>query len=189
MTNNLPTTITWLRIALIPLFVVAFYLPVSWSGPAASVIFSLAGITDWLDGYLARRLGQTSAFGAFLDPVADKLMVITALFLLTGKDGREVVAIAAAVIVGREIAVSALREWMAELGQRHHVAVSNVGKYKTTFQIIALILMLWEQPLFGIQATYDIGYFCLLFAAGLTLWSMAIYLRNAWPVLKNSDTG
>jgi CDP-diacylglycerol--glycerol-3-phosphate 3-phosphatidyltransferase len=189
-TLNLPNLLTWIRIILIPLIVLAFYLPhywdaipASWAGPTASIIFALAGITDWLDGYLARRLNQTSAFGAFLDPVADKLMISTALVLLVSHHPGYAVALPAAVIIGREIAVSALREWMSELGRRHHVSVSGIGKYKTTAQITALIMMLWEHPLLFVPM-YEIGYGFLLAAAVLTLWSMWKYLVAAWPHLK-----
>jgi CDP-diacylglycerol--glycerol-3-phosphate 3-phosphatidyltransferase/cardiolipin synthase len=179
---NLPNTLTWIRIALIPLFVIVFYLPVPWARPASAIIFSLAGITDWLDGYYARKLGLTSSFGAFLDPVADKLMVAVALVLLVQQDTRITVTLAAAVIIGREITISALREWMAELGRRSHVAVSQIGKYKTIAQITALIMMLYHEDLFFIPM-YEAGYVFLLLAAVLTLWSMARYLVAAWPVL------
>jgi CDP-diacylglycerol--glycerol-3-phosphate 3-phosphatidyltransferase/cardiolipin synthase len=179
---NLPNTLTWIRIALIPMFVIVFYLPVPWARPASAIIFSLAGITDWLDGYYARKLGLTSSFGAFLDPVADKLMVAVALVLLVQQDTRITVTLAAAVIIGREITISALREWMAELGRRSHVAVSQIGKYKTIAQITALIMMLYHEDLFFIPM-YETGYVFLLLAAILTLWSMARYLAAAWPVL------
>jgi CDP-diacylglycerol---glycerol-3-phosphate 3-phosphatidyltransferase len=189
---NVPNTLTWIRIILIPLIVLAFYLPhywealpSMWAGPAAAIIFSLAGITDWLDGYFARKLNQTSAFGAFLDPVADKLMISTALVLLVSRHPGFVVALPAAVIIGREIAVSALREWMSELGRRHQVKVSGIGKYKTAAQITALIMMLWEHKLWLIPM-YEVGYGFLLAAALLTLWSMWKYLRAAWPHLRDS---
>lgn len=187
---NIPNTLTWIRIVLIPLIVLAFYLPhywdalpAVWAGPSAAIIFSLAGITDWLDGYFARKLNQSSAFGAFLDPVADKLMISTALVLLVSRHPGFIVAIPAAVIIGREIAVSALREWMSELGGRHHVSVSGIGKYKTTAQITALIMMLWQHDLWLIPM-YKIGYAFLLAAAFLTLWSMWKYLIAAWPHLR-----
>lgn len=182
-TLNLPNTLTWIRISLITLIVLVFYLPYAWSGPVAAIIFSLAGITDWLDGYFARRLNQASAFGAFLDPVADKLMVSTALVLLVSKHPGYVVALPAAIIIGREIAVSALREWMSELGGRKHVSVSGIGKYKTTAQITALIMMLWGHKLWFIPM-FEIGYGFLLAAAALTLWSMFKYLAAAWPHLR-----
>ncbi len=187
---TLPTLVTWLRIALIPLFVVVFYWPHPWAHPAAAIVFSLAGITDWLDGYLARKLDMTTAFGAFLDPVADKLMVTTALVLIVQDAAVHrapwlsiSVAVGAAVIIGREITISALREWMAELGARGRVAVSKVGKFKTIFQIIALILMLFEYPLLGLPS-YPIGLACFFLAATLTLWSMYVYLHSALPVLR-----
>jgi CDP-diacylglycerol--glycerol-3-phosphate 3-phosphatidyltransferase len=178
MILNIPTLITWLRIALIPLIVVVFYLPVSWAGPASAGIFALAGITDWLDGYLARKLGQTSRFGAFLDPVADKLMVAAALVLLVDQMGGVLLAAAAIVIIGREIAISALREWMAEIGQRGRVAVSNLGKLKTTAQMVAIFLLLYHQPLFGVPVV-GVGLILLYVAAALTLWSMIQYLMGA----------
>lgn len=183
---NVPTSITWLRIALIPLFVVVFFAPSLWAGPAAAGIFALAGITDWLDGYLARRMGLMSPFGEFLDPVADKLMVSTALVLLVAAETgpyKLPLALSAAIIIGREITVSALREWMAKIGEHGRVKVSWVGKSKTTFQIVAIILLLYGLPVRGFP-TYDAGMGLLVFAAGLTLWSMYRYIRGAWPVLK-----
>jgi CDP-diacylglycerol--glycerol-3-phosphate 3-phosphatidyltransferase len=179
---NIATALTWLRIAAIPAVVVVFYMPGEWSRPAACAIFTVACITDLLDGYLARRLGQTSKFGAFLDPVADKLMVAVALVLIVQSDpGRRVlVALVAAIIIGREIAVSALREWMAELGTRSRVAVSGIGKAKTTMQMIGLGCMLFTRDLVGIPE-YDIGFALLIVAAGITLWSMVGYIKAAWP--------
>jgi CDP-diacylglycerol--glycerol-3-phosphate 3-phosphatidyltransferase len=189
MTYNLPNLLTLLRIALIPVFVVVFYLPVSWSHVVAAGIFMLAGATDWLDGYLARRLGQTSAFGAFLDPVADKLMVAVALVMLVDVNptpfSGALMAMPAAVIVGREIVISALREWMAELGERAQVAVSVIGKIKTSAQMLALLLLLYRDPI-GALLTAETGFVLLYVAAGLTLWSMFIYLRAAWPTITNS---
>lgn len=182
---NIPTLITLLRIGLIPVFVIAFYLPVTWANEAASLIFVLAAVTDWLDGYLARRLNQMSGFGAFLDPVADKLMVAVALVLLVQVDPTPWLAIPAAVIIGREIAVSALREWMAELGTRARVAVSIVAKYKTTVQMLSLIMLLYRDPIAGISAR-EAGFVLLYAAAGLTLWSGMMYLRAAWPSLMSS---
>src|SRR5262249_14086213 len=153
---NLPNTLTWLRIAAIPLIVLLFYMPFPWADPAAGLVFAAAGITDSLDGYLARRLGQTSRLGAFLDPVADKLVVATALVLLVSRDHRPAIVIAAAVIIGREITISALREWMAEIGQRRKVAVSQLGKYKTILQIVGLSMMLFRWDLLGIPI-YKLG--------------------------------
>jgi len=187
--------LTIARIVMIPLVVVLFYLPYSWSNPAAAIVFILAAITDSLDGYLARRLGQTSKLGAFLDPVADKLMVAVALVLLVSHDptkdrllwfdSRIIVAVTAAVIVGREITISALREWMAELGARGKVAVSSMGKLKTGFQMTGLSMMLFRENLFGLPI-YELGLYCLILAAVLTLWSMVVYLRAAWPDLRGS---
>ncbi len=189
--NNIAILLTWFRIAAIPLVVLVFYLPLlyqpaPWIRPAAAVIFTLAAITDWLDGYLARRLNQTSQFGAFLDPVADKLMVTTALVILVQADPQAHMAITAAIIIGRELTISALREWMAELGRRHHVAVSGSGKLKTIMQMVGLCAMLWQHPVWGIPV-YDIGKGLLLIAAVLTLWSMVIYIRAAWPHIRDSD--
>jgi CDP-diacylglycerol---glycerol-3-phosphate 3-phosphatidyltransferase len=183
---NIPIILTLIRIGLIPIFVLAYYLPVTWANVATTAIFIFAGVTDWFDGYLARRLNQTSAFGAFLDPVADKLMVAVALILLMQTHPNAMMAIPAAVIIGREIAVSALREWMAELGERARVAVSFLGKYKTAVQIVALILLLYHEPFFGLD-TPVIGFVLLYVAAGLTLWSMFSYLRAAWMVLLTKD--
>ena len=186
MRLNIPNLLSLLRIALIPVFVLVFYLPHGWVHTATAAIFGLAAITDWLDGYLARRLGQMSAFGAFLDPVADKLMIAVALVLLvdvnpTGLHGG-ILAVPAAIIIGREIAISALREWMAEIGERAQVAVSIIGKIKTTAQMIAILLLLYRQPV-GDIPTLTLGLIALYVAAILTLWSMFIYVRAAWPVL------
>lgn len=190
---TIPNILTWIRIAAIPLIVLLFYAPFRWADPAAGLLFAAAGITDSLDGYLARRLNQTSRLGAFLDPVADKLVVAVALVLLLSKDvmpvfgltaerTRTLVALTAIVIIGREIAISALREWMAELGQRGKVAVSALGKYKTILQIIGLSLMLFRWELFGLP-TFTIGAVLTVAAAVLTLISMLSYLRAAWPEL------
>jgi CDP-diacylglycerol--glycerol-3-phosphate 3-phosphatidyltransferase len=180
---NVPNTLTWIRIAAIPLIVVFFYAPYTWADPAAGLLFAAAGITDSLDGYFARRLGQTSRLGAFLDPVADKLIVAVVLVLLVSKDPRPLIVLTAAVTIGREIAVSALREWMAEIGQRRKVAVSQLGKYKTTLQIIGLSMMLYRRDLFDLQ-TYLAGVVFTVVAAILTLSSMVAYLRVAWPELR-----
>jgi CDP-diacylglycerol--glycerol-3-phosphate 3-phosphatidyltransferase len=183
---NLPNTLTWLRILMIPGIVVLFYLPYWWAHPAAGVGFALAGITDTLDGYFARKLGQTSRLGAFLDPVADKLIVAAALVLIVSRDPQWYLVIAAIVIIGREIAVSALREWMAEIGARGRIKVSVLGKYKTIMQIIGLSLLLYRRDLFGIPI-YALGLVLTAVAAVLTLWSMILYLRLAWPELRNSS--
>jgi CDP-diacylglycerol--glycerol-3-phosphate 3-phosphatidyltransferase/cardiolipin synthase len=179
---NAPNSLTFLRIVLIPVFVGIFYLQVPWARPVCAAVFGLAALTDWFDGYLARRLGQTSPLGAFLDPVADKLMVAVALVLLVQADPRAVLALPAAVIIGREITVSALREWMAELGARARVAVSTAGKFKTTAQMVAILLLILDDSLWGLPV-YDIGLVLLYIAALLTLWSMLLYLRAAWPSL------
>ncbi len=184
MMLNLPNILTLLRIALIPVLVAVFYVPAEWSPPATAAIFGLAGITDWLDGYLARRLGQMSAFGAFLDPVADKLMVGVALVLLVEANPTPALAIPAAIIIGREIAISALREWMAELGNRARVAVSFVGKLKTTAQMLAIGFLLYRHPV-GSIPILEIGFGLLYVAAVLTLWSGGHYLKAAWKVLAN----
>jgi CDP-diacylglycerol--glycerol-3-phosphate 3-phosphatidyltransferase len=183
MAMNVPNTLTWTRIAAIPLIVLLFYMPYPWADPAAGLLFAAAGITDSLDGYFARRLNQISRLGAFLDPVADKLIVAVALVLLVSRDPRALIVLTAAVIIGREITISALREWMAEMGQRRKVAVSLLGKYKTTLQIIGLSLMLYRQPLMGLPI-YRLGVIATEIAAALTLVSMGAYLRAAWPELK-----
>ncbi len=180
---NLPNLLTVLRIVLIPVFVVLFYLPVGWSREAATVVFVLAAVTDWLDGYLARRMQLVSALGAFLDPVADKLMVATALVLLVQADPRISLAVAAAVIIGREIAISALREWMAEIGSRTKVAVSEIGKFKTAAQMAAITLLIYRDDLWSIPI-YTVGMVLMFVAVVLTLWSMTMYLRAAWPSLR-----
>jgi CDP-diacylglycerol--glycerol-3-phosphate 3-phosphatidyltransferase len=175
---SLPNLLTFARIAMIPLLVVLFYLPVPWAGPASAVVFGLAGVTDWLDGYLARRLDQESPFGAFLDPVADKLMVAAALVMLVDRYDSLWLTLSAVIIIGREITISALREWMAHIGERGKVAVSYVGKVKTTAQIVALLFLLYGQPLLGLPI-FEIGLIALYVAAVLTLWSMISYLRAA----------
>ncbi|MEZ5499732.1 MAG: CDP-diacylglycerol--glycerol-3-phosphate 3-phosphatidyltransferase [Steroidobacteraceae bacterium] len=182
---TIPNTLTWLRILAIPLIVVLFYLPYTWARPAAGLAFAIAGITDSLDGYLARKLNQVSRLGAFLDPVADKLIVAVALVLLVGSDPRMLLVFCAIVIIGREIAISALREWMAELGQRTKVAVSSVGKLKTILQIVGLSMLLYEQNLFGLPL-YRLGLLLTAVAAVLTLLSMFLYLRAAWPELRGA---
>jgi CDP-diacylglycerol--glycerol-3-phosphate 3-phosphatidyltransferase len=183
MAWNLPNTLTWTRIAAIPLIVLLFYMPYWWADPAAGLLFAAAGVTDSLDGYFARRLGQISRLGAFLDPVADKLVVGVALVLLVSKDPRPLIVLTAAIIIGREITISALREWMAEIGARRKVAVSQLGKYKTILQIIGLSLMLYRRPLIGLP-TYALGVVLTEIAAAATLVSMVAYLRAAWPELK-----
>jgi CDP-diacylglycerol--glycerol-3-phosphate 3-phosphatidyltransferase len=187
--------LTVARIIMIPMVVVLFYLPYPWASPAAAIVFILAAITDSLDGYLARKLGQTSALGAFLDPVADKLMVAVALVLLVSHEPptlrfvkfnpHVLITLTAAVIVGREITISALREWMAEMGARGKVAVSSMGKLKTIFQMTGLSMMLFRSDVWFLPA-FELGVYCLVAAAALTLWSMVVYLRAAWPELTRS---
>jgi CDP-diacylglycerol--glycerol-3-phosphate 3-phosphatidyltransferase len=171
---------------MIPGIIILFYLPFWWAHPASGVGFALAGITDSLDGYFARKLGQTSRLGAFLDPVADKLIVAAALVLIVGRDPQWYLVIAAIVIIGREIAVSALREWMAEIGARGRIKVSMLGKYKTIMQIVGLSLLLFRKDLFLIPI-YKLGLVLTGVAAVLTLWSMIQYLGLAWPELRNSS--
>jgi CDP-diacylglycerol--glycerol-3-phosphate 3-phosphatidyltransferase len=214
MVWNLPNTLTWLRIFAIPLVIILFYLPFKWADPAAGLLFALAGITDSLDGYFARRMGQTSRLGAFLDPVADKLIVAVALVLLVSKDMpivivpglegidgghatlrsetvRVILVLSAIVIIGREIAISALREWMAEIGKRGKVKVSQLAKYKTILQIVGLSCMLfrWDLPLLpGLSLpVFEIGLILTVIAAFLTLLSAISYLRAAWPDLRGSE--
>lgn len=187
MPFNIPILLTWLRVALIPLVVGVFFLPDNWlttyeRGLAATVIFIVAALTDWFDGYLARRWNETSSFGAFLDPVADKLMVAGALLLLL-QLGRTN-AVIAFIIIGREIAITALREWMAQIGASKSVAVSSLGKIKTASQMIAIPMLLYAAPLFGVIDTLLIGQRLLDVAAVLTLWSMFYYLRRALPLIK-----
>ena len=186
MHTNLPIILTWIRIATIPVFVYCFFSDLEFARPIAGALFGFAAITDWLDGYAARKLGQTSKFGAFLDPVADKLMVTIALVLLVQGDPRVTVAMIAVVIIGREITVSALREWMASVGERAQVAVSRTGKVKTGFQMFGIAFMVYKQPLLGLDI-YPIGYWLLVIASVMTLWSMIVYLRAAWPTLNAEE--
>lgn len=182
---TVPTMLTLLRIALVPVLVLFFYLPVHWSNLACVIIFVAAAITDIADGAIARSTGQTSRFGAFLDPVADKIMVSTALVLLVQRQEayEAVFAIAAAIIVGREITISALREWMSEIGESARVQVSWVGKTKTVFQMTAIGFLLYSYDLWFIPVAL-VGEILLYTAAALTLWSMWTYLRSAWPVIR-----
>jgi len=187
MPFNIPILLTWLRVALIPLVVGVYYLPttvlpVADQNLAATLVFIVAAITDWFDGFLARRWNQTSAFGAFLDPVADKLMVAGALLVLVQLDRAN--AVLSFVIIGREIAISALREWMAQIGASKSVAVSSLGKIKTTAQMMAIPLLLFHDVLGGAVDTQFWGSRLLEIAAVLTVWSMFYYLRLAWPLIK-----
>jgi CDP-diacylglycerol--glycerol-3-phosphate 3-phosphatidyltransferase len=190
MRINLPTWLTLFRVALLPVMVAVFYLPFPGHNITAAIVFVLAAITDWLDGYLARRMNLTSAFGAFLDPVADKLMVAVTLFLLVESDPTSgwssiLLALTSAVIVGREISISALREWMAEIGMGATVKVALVGKLKTIMQMVALVVLIVQHEK---EATalrlYHIGEGLLVIAGILTIWSGVYYLRAAWPMLR-----
>jgi len=181
MELNLPTYLTLLRIALIPVLVAVFYLPWENAHITSALIFMVAGFTDWLDGYLARRMNLTTRFGAFLDPVADKLMVAIALVLIVQADPSPLVAISAAVIIGREITIASLREWMAEVGQRKKVAVSNLGKWKTMAQMLSITMLLFSIDIRN-EGFLTAGQFLLFVSAVLTLWSMVLYLRAALPV-------
>jgi CDP-diacylglycerol--glycerol-3-phosphate 3-phosphatidyltransferase len=185
--RSVPNALTLARIALIPALALVFYLPWRHAGPAAALVFLLGAATDWLDGYLARRLRQGSPFGRFLDPVADKLLVAAALVLLVESYPRALMTLPALVIIAREITVSALREWMAEVGQGIKLTVTTVAKFKTGVQMAAVALLLWREPLAGLP-TVALGLAALYFAVGLTLWSMSVYLRAAWPSLKGVDT-
>lgn len=182
---NIPNAFTLFRILLVPVLVAVFYLPYGWTGIAAATIFTVAALTDWIDGYLARKLDQSTQFGAFLDPVADKLMVAMALIVLLERYPYAWFTIPAMIIIGREIVISALREWMAEIGRRTSVAVSYVGKFKTTMQMIAIIVLLAQTSLVDNRIEI-LGFAALYLAAALTLWSMIIYLRAAWPDFKGS---
>ncbi|MFM8454386.1 MAG: CDP-diacylglycerol--glycerol-3-phosphate 3-phosphatidyltransferase [Gammaproteobacteria bacterium] len=182
---SVPNLLTLFRIFIIPIFVLLFYLPFQWSRTAAATLFAFAALTDWLDGYLARKLKAFSALGEFLDPVADKLLVAVALVLLTQANPQAYLAIPAAVIICREIVVSALREWMAELGRRAHVAVSAWGKWKTALQLIAITMLLALDPKSSPLTLRMLGYVFLYIAVFLTLWSMTLYLRAAWQDLQN----
>jgi len=179
---NIPTLLTLIRLLSIPVFSIIYYLPFDWAHAVAAVIFVLAALTDWLDGYLARTLKQQTRLGAFLDPVADKLLVAFALVLVVGQNYVPLLALPAAVIVGREIVISALREWMAELGKRASIAVSFLGKVKTAIQMIALVLLIWFAPHGNVYILW-LGASLLYIAAALTLWSMIIYIKIAWPDL------
>jgi CDP-diacylglycerol--glycerol-3-phosphate 3-phosphatidyltransferase len=184
---TIPNALTILRILLVPVLVVVFYLPFNNHLLVAAAIFGFAALTDWFDGYLARRLGQMTAFGAFLDPVADKLMVSIALVLLVERHDTLLFTLAACVIIGREIVVSALREWMAELGARTSVAVSYIGKVKTVFQMIAITGLLAVNPATDEGWQVALCYIVLYVAAVLTLWSMTVYLKAAWAIIKDQD--
>ena len=186
MQVNIPNFLTFFRILLMPAFILAFYWPSRYGHLISAAIFAFAAITDWFDGYLARTLKQTTKLGAFLDPVADKIMVAIALVLVVGEFGTAYIALPAAVIVCREIVISALREWMAEIGKRTSVAVSKMAKYKTTLQMIALVALVMYRPE-GLVLWKILGIILLYIAAIMTLWSMIIYLKTAWSDLTGSD--
>ncbi len=180
---NVPNTLSLFRIGLIPCYVLLFYLPGEWARYGAAAVFAIAAVTDWLDGYLARRWNQSSKLGAFLDPVADKLLVAVVLILLLQRNPEIWLALPIAIVIGREITISALREWMAELGARQRVAVSSIGKIKTTCQMLAIILMTMRDDWWGIPL-YLLGVLALYVATVATLWSAYLYLAAAWPDLK-----
>ena len=179
-----PTILTLFRIALLPVMVIVFYSPFAGANVAAALIFLAAALTDWLDGYIARKYNMWSAFGAFLDPVADKLMVAVTLFLLVQENPTALLAVTSAVIVGREITISALREWMAEIGERTRVNVAAMGKIKTVMQIVAIEVLLYQHDLEGLRL-FHVGETLLVAAAAMTIWSAFVYLRVAWPVLRD----
>lgn len=186
MRLTIPTMLTLFRIGLLPVMVVVFYTNFSGANIAVALIFLLAAVTDWLDGYIARRYDMGSAFGAFLDPVADKLMVAVTLFLLVQENPTPLLAVTAAVIVGREITISALREWMAEIGQRTRVSVATLGKFKTVMQIVAIEVLLYQHDLEGLRL-FHVGETLLVVAAALTIWSAFVYLRAAWPAMRGGS--
>ncbi len=179
MTYSIPNLLTFMRILIIPLLVFVYYFPPNHIGMRlAALLFGLAAVTDWLDGYLARKLNQTSKLGAFLDPIADKLIVVTVLVMIADEFGKLSILIPALIIIGREITVSGLREWMSELGYRSSVSVSILGKIKTTAQMLALLFLLYRYPIFGLPI-FEIGVWLLYLAAALTIWSMLVYFRRA----------
>lgn len=189
MPLNIPILLTWSRIVMIPIFIGIFYLPeealsLHSKHMLGTMLFAFASVTDWLDGYLARTLNQTSSFGAFLDPVADKLMVAAALIVLVNLE--YVGALVAFIIIGREIAISALREWMAQLGESKSIAVSMLGKIKTTFQMLAIVLLLYHESVWGVSA-HELGTYLIYIAVILTLWSMIYYLMLAMPQINKKS--
>ncbi len=183
MQLTVPNMLTLFRIFMVPIMVIAFYIPSRTSNLIAAILFSIGALTDWLDGFIARRWQQYSAFGAFLDPVADKITVCFALFLIVQADHSPLMAITAAVIVGREITISALREWMAEIGQRARVRVAGLGKFKTVLQMVAIVILLLQHRYAG-RPLYEVGKYLLIAAAVITLWSGFVYLRAAWPLMR-----
>ncbi|RZV33119.1 MAG: CDP-diacylglycerol--glycerol-3-phosphate 3-phosphatidyltransferase [Chromatiales bacterium] len=183
MKLNLANFLTLLRIAAIPIVVVCFYSPMEYARPIAAVLFGLAAVTDMIDGWVARRFGQMSRFGEFLDPVADKLMVAITLVMLVQADSGWFEDIIAMIIIGREITISALREWMATIGERANVKVDVTGKIKTTLQMFGIGFMVYQNDFLGLPI-YTIGFVLLVLAAVMTIWSMIVYLRAAWPFIK-----
>lgn len=186
---NIPLALTWMRIGMIPLVVALYYLPTDWMGghvrdTIGAIAFIFAALTDWFDGWLARRWNQTTSFGAFLDPVADKLMVCAALLVLL--DLNRVDSFIVLIIIGREITITALREWMATLGSRGSVAVHWLGKFKTAAQMSAIPLLMFAQPLYGIDTMW-LGSVLMYIAAVLTVWSMFYYMHKAWPIIKGQE--
>ena len=179
---NIPNSVTFFRLLLIPVFIILFYIQIESASMWAAGVFALAAATDWLDGFLARTLKQSTPFGAFLDPVADKVMVAAALIIIVEEFGTPLVTIPALIMIGREIVISALREWMAEIGQRSQVAVSWIGKWKTTVQMVALTGLIWQESLTMVYVSYVFLYI----ATGLTLYSAYDYLRAAWADLTKS---
>jgi len=180
---NIPTLLTLLRIFAIPIIFIFYCLPFPWAHPTAAILLALAAFTDWLDGYLARSLSQMTQLGAFLDPVADKLLVAVVLVMVLSAHLIPYLGVAAAIIIGREIAISALREWMSTIGKRVSINVTTIAKYKTMMQMVALILLVWYHPDSQLWVKW-IGAVLLYFAAILTIWSMCVYLKAAWPDLK-----
>jgi CDP-diacylglycerol--glycerol-3-phosphate 3-phosphatidyltransferase/cardiolipin synthase len=185
---NLANFLTLLRIAAIPVVVICFYSPLEYARPIAGVLFGLAAVTDMIDGWVARRFGQMSRFGEFLDPVADKLMVAIVLVMLVQAQSSWFEDVIAMIIIGREITISALREWMATIGERANVKVDITGKIKTTLQMFGIGFMVWKKPLLGIDI-YAVGFVMLVLAAVMTIWSMIVYLRAAWPFIMADDPG
>ena len=186
MKLNLANILTLFRIAAIPVVVICFYSPIPNARPIAAIIFGIAAITDMIDGWVARKYGQTSRFGEFLDPVADKLMVSIVLVMLVQAQAGRFEDIIAMIIIGREITISALREWMATIGERTNVKVDVTGKIKTTLQMFGIAFMVYKNPFYGIDV-YAVGFVLLVAAAIMTVWSMFIYLRAAWPFIMMDD--
>ncbi len=188
MKLNLAIILTLFRIAAIPAVVICFYSPLPDARPIAAILFGIAAVTDFIDGWVARRYNQTSRFGEFLDPVADKLMVAIVLVMLVQAESGWFEDIIAMIIIGREITISALREWMATIGERANVKVSAAGKVKTTLQMFGIAFMVYKNPLFGVDM-YAVGFVLLVAAAVMTIWSMIIYLRAAWPYIADDHSG